>query len=216
MVRPISGPRWAEGEPMNTAGYVGLTFDDGPNPASARPLLDALAKNGATATFFIWGVHAQQNPELLVSVREAGMAIGNHTYTHPYLTRIGPLAAYDEIERTQQIIQAITGQTPTLFRPPYGDTDDQIRSVAARLGLIETLWTVDTRDWTGAPTEAIVRAASTVAPGGVILMHDIGVQSTVDAVPLILRVLADRGLVPGRIVPAENGAAGKKTTVVAP
>jgi len=206
---------------MNTAGYVGLTFDDGPNPASTGRLLETLAENGATATFFIWGVHAQQNPELLVSVREAGMAIGNHTYTHPYLTRIGPLAAYDEIERTQQLIQAITGRTPTLFRPPYGDTDDQIRSVAARLGLIETLWTVDTRDWTGAPTEAIVRAASTVAPGGVILMHDNGSQSTVDAVPLILRVLADRGLVPGRIVPAENGVAGKNgtgktTTVVAP
>ncbi|RKN45969.1 polysaccharide deacetylase family protein [Streptomyces hoynatensis] len=186
-------------------GYVGLTYDDGPNPSSTYALLNALQAGGARATFFIWGQHAQQYPDLLRAEVSAGMWIGNHTWSHPHLTQIGEPNAYNEIAQTQNVIQQITGQTPTLFRPPYGETSAQVRSDAQRLGLTaEVLWNVDSQDWNGASTAQIVQAASRMQNGSIILMHDGGYQTTVAAVPQILSGLASRGLCPGRIVSGAN------------
>jgi peptidoglycan/xylan/chitin deacetylase (PgdA/CDA1 family) len=181
-------------------GFVGLTYDDGPTPSTTMPLLNALRAGGARATFFIWGQHAQQNPNLLRAEQSAGMWIANHTFTHPHLPQIGEPAAFNEINQTQTTIRQITGLTPTLFRPPFGETNAQIRNDEARLGLTEVLWTVDSRDWAGASTAQIVQAASTLQPGGIILMHDAGFQTTVQAVPQILSGLSARGLCPGKIV----------------
>ncbi|TDC76933.1 polysaccharide deacetylase family protein [Streptomyces hainanensis] len=181
-------------------GYVGLTFDDGPNAATTPALLNALRAGGARATFFIWGQRAQQNPSLLQSTISAGMWIGNHTWTHPHLTQIGQAAVQDEISRTQNLLRQATGQTPTLFRPPYGETNAQVRDTARQLGITgEVLWNVDSRDWAGASTAQIVQAAATLRSGDIILMHD-GYQTTVNAVPGILSGLSGRGLCPGRIV----------------
>ncbi len=181
------------------------------------PLLNALRAGGARATFFIWGQHAQQNPDLLRAEQAAGMWIANHTFTHPCLTRLAEPAAFTEISRTQQTIRGITGLTPTLFRPPFGDTNTQIRDAEARLGLTEVLWTVDSRDWAGASTARIVQAAATLQPGGIILMHDNGFQTTVNAVPHILSGLASRGLCPGKIVftPADIPGPGQTFHAIA-
>jgi peptidoglycan/xylan/chitin deacetylase (PgdA/CDA1 family) len=180
-------------------GYVALTFDDGPNPASTPALLAALAEHQARATFFIWGAHALRHPEHLRAVHDAGMWLGNHSHTHPYLTRAGRAAVLEEISGAQLAVRKATGLLPTLFRPPYGDTDDGVRAAAAEFGLTEVLWSVDTRDWAGVSADEIVEAAGAVEPGGVILMHDGGYPTTVEAVPRILRMLAARGLRPGRI-----------------
>ncbi|GHH78773.1 hypothetical protein GCM10018793_30130 [Streptomyces sulfonofaciens] len=187
-------------------GYVGLTYDDGPNPSSTTALLNALKAGGARATFFIWGQHAQQYPSLLRQEQAAGMWIGNHTWTHPHLPQIGEPAAYNEIAQTQQIIQQTIGQTPTLFRPPYGETNSQIRNDETRLGLTaEVLWNVDSQDWNGASTAQIVQAASRMTGGSIILMHDGGYQTTIAAVPQILSGLSSRGLCPGKIISGANG-----------
>ena len=193
-------------------GYVGLTYDDGPTASETTALLNALRSGGAKATFFIWGAHADQYPNLLRSEQQAGMWIGNHTYTHPHLTQIGEPAAYQEIARAQQTIRTITGLTPTLFRPPYGETSAQVHTDEARLGLTEVLWTADSRDWAGASTAQIVQAAATLQPGGIILMHD-GYATTVNAVSPILSGLTGRGLCPGKIV---YSAALGRAVAVAP
>jgi peptidoglycan/xylan/chitin deacetylase (PgdA/CDA1 family) len=199
-----------------TAGYVGLTYDDGPHAGTTMPLLDALRAGGALATFFIWGAHADDHPDLLRAIASAGMWIGNHTYTHPYLTRLAEQAVVEEIARTQRTIQAITGQAPTLFRPPYGDTDDGVRAQADRLGLSEVLWTVDSRDWDGARTADIVEAAASLRDGDIILMHDLGHRATVDAVEPVLAGLSARGLRPGRIVFAPGPDDVARPVAVAP
>lgn len=192
-------------------GYVGLTYDDGPNPISTMALLHELKAGHARATFFIWGQHAMQYPGLLKAEQAAHMWIGSHTFTHPHLTQIGEPAAYEEIASAQQAIWQITRRLPTLFRPPYGETGDQVRADEASLGLTEVLWTVDSRDWAGASADEIVQAASTLQPGGIILMHDGGYQTTIDALPRILADLASRGLCPGKIVytPADISGDGQ-------
>ncbi|QKV72915.1 polysaccharide deacetylase family protein [Amycolatopsis sp. Hca4] len=176
---------------------VALTFDDGPYPETTPALLAALG--GTRATFFLWGEHAAAHPDLVRAIAAAGHAIGNHTWTHPQLTTLADDAARDqEVRRTQDLLTRLTGLRPSLFRPPYGDTDAAVASAIAHHGLTEVLWSVDTRDWAGCTTEEIVAAAGDVQPGGVVLMHE-GRPATVDAVPRILAALTERGLRPGPI-----------------
>ncbi|MBF9128272.1 polysaccharide deacetylase family protein, partial [Plantactinospora sp. S1510] len=153
-------------------GYVGLTYDDGPNAGTTNALLNALTSAGARATFFNIGQKAQQNQALVRAQQSAGMWIGNHSWTHPHLTQMSAAQITSELSQTQQAIQQATGSAPRLFRPPYGETNATLRSVEAQLGLTEVLWSVDSQDWNGASTSQIVQAASQLQNGGVILMHD--------------------------------------------
>ncbi|HEU5157473.1 MAG TPA: polysaccharide deacetylase family protein [Streptosporangiaceae bacterium] len=180
-------------------GYVGLTYDDGPTAATLPSLLEALRKAGARATFFNQGNRAAERPDLVRAELRAGHWVGNHTITHPHLPQIGEPAAFGEISGTQYILQGITGRRPTLFREPFGEVSDEVRADLKRLGLLEVLWTVDSRDWAGATVDEIVAAADTLQPGGIMLEHD-WAQNSIDAVPIIVERLRQRGLCPGKIV----------------
>ncbi len=179
-------------------GYVGLTFDDGPSP-TAPDLLKALEREGLRATMFNQGNHALARPDLVRAERRAGMWVGNHTFTHPDLTTLDEAQRFQEIASTQWVLRDITHKTPTLFRPPYGSTDDAVRADEDRVGVLEVLWTVDSQDWNGASVDQIVAAASTLTDGGIILMHD-WPPNTVRAIPGIARVLREQGLCAGKIV----------------
>ncbi|MFI5916721.1 polysaccharide deacetylase family protein [Dactylosporangium sp. NPDC051541] len=184
-------------------GYVALTFDDGPDPRSTAALVAALRRGGARATLFTIGRNARAYPRLLRSARDAGMWIGNHSWSHPDLTRLTAPRARAEMLRTQALLQKLAGTSPRLFRPPYGATGPIVRSVAARLGLTEVLWDVDSRDWAGATEDEIVAASAGLTDGGILLLHETS-PATVAAVPRILADLRARGLHPGRIC-AETG-----------
>lgn len=135
-------------------GYVGLTFDDGPS-GTTPALLNALRQNGLRATMFNEGQDAAAYPAQVKAQVDAGMWVGNHTYTHPHLTRLGQAQIDSEIARTQQAIAGAGGGTPKLFRPPYGETNATVKAVAAKYGLTEILWDVDSQDWNGAtPTRS--------------------------------------------------------------
>ncbi|MER5830880.1 polysaccharide deacetylase family protein [Streptomyces sp. NPDC002130] len=185
-------------------GYVGLTFDDGPSGNTTK-LLDALGRNGLRATMFNTGQSAAANPSLVRAQVAAGMWVANHSYTHPHLTRLSQAQIDSEIARTQQAIANAGGGTPKLFRPPYGETNATVKSVAARYGLTEIIWHVDSQDWNGASTDAIVQSAARLTNGQIILMHD-GPANTVAAIPRIARTLTSRGLCAGTISPQTGRA----------
>ncbi|MFI1355282.1 polysaccharide deacetylase family protein [Streptomyces sp. NPDC020898] len=185
-------------------GYVGLTFDDGPS-ANTTALLGALTRNGLRATMFNTGQNAAANPGLVRAQVNAGMWVGNHSYTHPHLTQLGQAQIDSEISRTQQAVAGAGGGTPVLFRPPYGETNATVRAVAARYGLTQIIWDVDSQDWNGAGTDAIVQAAARLTGGQVMLMHDWSANSLA-AVPRIAQGLAARGLCAGKISPATGRA----------
>ncbi|GII77575.1 acetylxylan esterase [Sphaerisporangium rufum] len=188
-----------------SGGYVGLTYDDGPNPNNTNNLLNTLRSNGLRATFFNIGQNAQNNQSLVRAQQDAGMWIGNHSYTHPYLTQLSSSQVQSELQRTQQAIQQATGTAPKLYRPPYGSTNGTVKSIAQQLGLTEIIWDVDSQDWNGASTAQIVQAAGRLQNGQIILMHD-QYSTTVQAIPQIAANLRSRNMCAGMISPATGRA----------
>ncbi|MEV6038380.1 polysaccharide deacetylase family protein [Nonomuraea sp. NPDC052116] len=168
---------------------VALTFDDGPGPYTDT-LLAYLAAYHAQATFFVVGSNVVTYPRVLRRTVAAGHEIGNHTWSHPDLTRLSPARVRSQLGRTDQAIRAITGIVPGLVRPPYGAINATVRR---QTGRPMVLWSVDTLDWRYRSSATVARRAlRSVRPGSVILFHDIH-PTTVRAIPRVLRKLARRG-----------------------
>lgn len=191
----------------NSAHKIALTFDDGPHPKYTAEILDILGAYNVKATFFQVGQNVMDHPDLARRVREEGHEIGNHTYTHPKLSTIAELALARELEQTADTLQAITGGTPHLFRPPEGVISREILSLAAQMEYQPVLWSVDTRDWAHTPTEKIVQhVLSTVQDGDIILFHDyvVGNSPTPAALRQLLPALIARGFQPVTITELLN------------
>lgn len=190
-------PATSTGAPLPSREKVAyLTFDDGPNPAHTPAVLRILDAYGAKATFFMVGEEATRFPALVRAVRDSGHAIGNHSYTHPWLSSLPEHKAYDEVARTNAAI----GGRVTCLRPPGGLEGGPVKAVARKLGLTIQQWTVDTHDWKRPGAPAIVENALTPPDGGgaeplVILLHDGGGDrgQTVAALPQVLAKLSARG-----------------------
>ncbi|MEV4161021.1 polysaccharide deacetylase family protein [Nonomuraea dietziae] len=171
---------------------LALTFDDGPGPATGT-LLSTLGKHKAKATFFLMGKHVDLRPALVKRMAREGHEIGNHTWSHPSLPTLFDEEITQELRATQQAISSLTGRTPRIFRPPYGNTDDRVRELAGDEGMAQVLWTGTTLDWKLRDQKKIRSAVLRLAKrDGVILMHDV-VPQTVQVMPSLIKELKKRG-----------------------
>jgi hypothetical protein len=150
-----------------------LTFDDCASPGAIGAILAALADRGLHAIFFPTGLCRDANPWLIPTLLAAGHRVCNHSYSHPYLTRLSNAAIRSEISR------GVSAGGCDLFRPPYGDVNPRVAAIVSSMGYRIQLWDVDTRDWAG--TSAAEMVAKIRARGGVVLMHMHGVH-TVEAI----------------------------------
>jgi peptidoglycan-N-acetylglucosamine deacetylase len=137
--RTLTAPRRPE--------ELALTFDDGPNPAWTPRLLDLLAEHNVRATFFMVGNFAKSEAALARRVADAGHLIGNHTWTHPDLSRTASSKVLDELTRTNDLLAQITGKPIRYFRPPFGARRPSVLKLARQLGLIPVTWNAMTTDW---------------------------------------------------------------------
>ncbi len=150
---------------------VALTFDDGPGPYT-RLVLAKLRKHHVAATFFVVGRNIDLLPGATRQERAIG-AVGDHTFTHPLLTGLAPSEAESEITRTQSALESSSGGKVFLFRPPYGGRNATIDDIARAHGLLEIMWTVDSRDSLGANYAQIEHnVIAGMKPGAIILMHE--------------------------------------------
>ncbi|WP_080873921.1 polysaccharide deacetylase family protein [Oceanobacillus timonensis] len=173
---------------------IALTFDDGPHSIYTPAVLDILADYEAKATFFVLGAHAEKFPDILYRQFSEGHEIGNHTYDHT--TKLSRLN--QEMKETSDIIYAITGTRPKLFRPVGGEYNNAIVDKAKKNQLSVVLWSwdQDTKDWSDVDYQSIADdVISNVSPGDVVLFHDAGGnrEETVKALPLILDYLTEHG-----------------------
>lgn len=148
-----------------------LTFDDGPSRYTEM-ILDRLAEHRVKATFFVVGRQVRRQRAVVQRAAAEGHAIGNHSWDHPHLPGLPPTVIRRQLERTSAAIADVLGSPPHLFRPPYGDRNEQIDAVAAELGLETVLWDVDPRDWSRPGARAIAAAIVAARPRQIVLLHD--------------------------------------------
>ena len=176
--------------------YIAMTFDDGPSAETTPRLLDILKQRNLKVTFFEIGQNAERNPAIVKRILAEGHEIGNHSWTHPQLSKLSDERVTEEITKTQDAIKNASGSgyTPTLLRPPYGAiTARQKEWIEKQFGLSIIMWSVDPFDWKR-PGESVIeqRILAGARPGAIILSHDIHKQ-TVDAMPATLDALIAKG-----------------------
>jgi cellulose synthase/poly-beta-1,6-N-acetylglucosamine synthase-like glycosyltransferase/spore germination protein YaaH/peptidoglycan/xylan/chitin deacetylase (PgdA/CDA1 family) len=183
---------------------VALSFDDGPDPNYTPQILDILARYHLPATFFVIGVNAERNPDLIKRMYREGHTIGNHTYSHPNIAAVSEYRTEMELTATQRIIENATGHSTTFFRPPYNadsepHTFEEIRPVerAQKYGYVTVAESIDPRDWQlGTTPEAILDEVKAESNNGhIVLLHDAGGDRTptIQALPRIIEYFRSNG-----------------------
>lgn len=170
-----------------------LTFDDGPFPVTTPLLLSQLRALKVPAVFFLIGRDAAEQPAITVRIAAAGVELGNHTNTHPEMARLSAREQAKEIELGQHEIVNLTGRRPMFFRPPHGNYSADTIDAARAQGETMVLWDVDPGDWRSIGAQEIVANVIRQARSpAVILLHN-GKQSTVEALPSIVRAYRAAG-----------------------
>jgi peptidoglycan/xylan/chitin deacetylase (PgdA/CDA1 family) len=178
-----------------TGHYVALTFDDGPSEHTPQ-FLDALREAHARATFFIVGGN-MVSAELASYARADTKlgALGDHTWTHANLLQVSAGEVVSQIGRAKKAIIGATHVPVLFFRPPFAARNAYVAGVAASFGLVQILWNVDSRDWTGQPADTTANIVlGGLKPGAIILMHDTRPETIKALRYSILPVLKVRGL----------------------
>lgn len=180
-------PASAEAGP---AGYIALTFDDGPWPGTTRELLDGLEQRGAKATFFLIGKQIDNRAELVQRMADEGHQIGLHTWDHVKLTGLDRDGIDRQLDQCRRRLAELVGEEHFMVRPPYGYVDESLKQWA---GAPIICWSVDPEDWKDEDVERVIDHVLTQAKDGdIILMHDI-FHSSVTAALACVDGLLERG-----------------------
>ncbi len=166
----VLGPALVRGPAAG--GRVALTFDDGPASPFTDQILDILRDRQVPATFFVCGINVERFPQIVCRIHAEGHTLGNHTYSHPFLYFRSRTKMADEIDRTQEAIQKITGHRPTLFRAPYGGRWFGLYPVLRERGMQVVQWSNAGYDWKNQAAAIVHATLKHLAPGSVILLHD--------------------------------------------
>lgn len=170
-----------------------LSFDAAWGNEDTQDLIDILASYDIKATFFVVGDWVDKYPESVKALYDAGHEIMNHSDSHPYMTQLSASEMLEEISVCNDKIEAITGEKPILFRPPYGDYNDLLVSTLRDNGMYAIQWNIDSLDWKDpTPAEMQERIMEKIVPGSILLFHNAAVN-TPDALPGIIEALINEG-----------------------
>ena len=154
-----------------------LTFDCGYENGNTEPILDALKKHGAKATFFVVGHFLESAPEVAKRIVAEGHTLGNHTYHHPDMSKISDKASFrKEMEDVASLCREVTGQDLAMYyRPPKGKYSTENLRMAKELGYATFFWSLAYVDWNqdSQPSheEAFGKLTKRIHPGAVVLLH---------------------------------------------
>lgn len=159
---------------------IALTFDVAWGSNNIEEILDILDNHNIKATFFLVGSWIDDNEELVKEIHNRGHEIGNHSNTHSSFTDISNEEKINEIVTTSNKIKKVIDEEVNLFRPPFGNVDEETMSICKSLGYYTLKWDVDSGDWKNiGPMHVVERVSKNTKPGSIILFHanikDVGV-----------------------------------------
>ncbi len=176
-----------------TDNAVALTFDAAWGADKTEQILDICKKNDVKVTFFLVGFWTEKYPQLVKRIYDEGHAIGTHSETHPKMTTLSLSKQAEELNGSIKKIVDVTGGKVRLFRPPFGDYNNSVIETASGLGLSTIQWSVDSLDWKGLSGRDIAARVLKAKAGDIILCHN-NSDHIVDALPVIIQGLKDKGL----------------------
>lgn len=184
---------------------LALTFDDGPDPTYTPKILDILAEKKVKASFFIIGLRAVSDPQILKRILDEGHDVGSHSFTHANMFNISDARVEFELNATQRLIESRLGVSTLLFRPPYAAAQDPgnpdkfpLFRKSTKLGYLIVNLNINPMDWLSATAETLAKRAITQVENGdgnILLLHDGGGNrtETVKALPIIIDKLRAKG-----------------------
>ncbi|AKL94309.1 polysaccharide deacetylase PdaA [Clostridium aceticum] len=172
---------------------IAISFDAAWGDEFTDDILDTLDKYNVKTTFFLVGFWVDKYPDMVKQIHERGHEVGNHSSTHPHMSKLSKEQIVKELKTTGDKIEAITGVTPTVFRPPFGDYNDLLIETAAEVGYHTIQWDVDSLDWKEMGVNPVVdRVTRNVKKGSIVLFHN-NAKYVAEYLPLVLEKLQEQG-----------------------
>jgi peptidoglycan/xylan/chitin deacetylase (PgdA/CDA1 family) len=163
-----------------------LTYDDGPGKSTTDQILKNLVDRKMPATFFMLAKQVEAYPAAALRLKDAGMDLASHSYTHAQLTKVGTVQLEREIGTSKRVIESKLDTQVKLFRLPYGAgvSAGNVRAKIAEHGMVHVFWNVDTLDWQDKNPQSIMtrtlkQMQASPKNSGIVLFHDIHSQSVI-------------------------------------
>jgi len=174
---------------------VYLTFDDGPDPVNTVRVINILKEHDVRATFFFTGENMRRHRDVVELAHAAGFSIGLHGYSHISFRDLTEEEIVNELTKSNDLLESITGKRATIMRPPYGAIGHEEIETIRNENLTIYLWSLDTLDWAQDDAGEILRnVQSYLRPGEIILMHAFSGQRLVpEILPSIIEFIQDSG-----------------------
>ena len=132
-------------------------------------------------------------PDAVKKIYESGNEIASHSNTHPHVNNLSYEKNIDEIEKSNDKIEKITGSRTKVYRAPYGEYNDTVIKAATDKGYYTIQWDLDTLDYTGLTgNEMWNRLENKLKAGDIILSHN-GTKHTADSLDMLLKNIKSKG-----------------------
>lgn len=174
---------------------VALSFDAAWGDEDTQEILDILAKHHVRVTFFMTGGWVSAYPDDVKKIQAAGHDLGNHSEHHKNMSQLSKEECVSELMDVHKKVKELTGADMQLFRPPYGDYDNEVILTAQECGYYPIQWSVDSLDWKNYGEQSILDTVlkhKNLDCGAIILMHN-GAEYTAQALEELITGLQDMG-----------------------
>lgn len=174
---------------------VSVSFDAAWGADDTDELLRILKENDVKATFFLCGYWVEKYPEEVKKIAEAGHDLGNHSATHPHMSQLSSEQITEELRKCHENVKELTGIEMDLFRPPFGEYDNEVIETATANGYHSIQWDIDSLDWKEQGTQAEINQVLNhkhLGNGSIILFHN-DAKYTPQVLDTILKGIKEKG-----------------------
>ena len=174
---------------------VSISFDAAWGNDDTQKILDILKENNIKASFFMTGGWVEKYPEDVKAIAAAGHDLGNHSENHKQMSQLSAEQCKEELLKPHEKVKALTGKEMILFRPPYGDYNDNLIRVCREINYYPIQWDVDSLDWKDYDADTIVRRVTEhkhLGNGSIILCHN-GAKHMAEALDTMIKTLKEKG-----------------------